>query len=48
MLIIVSSNEVTLNSSYCWEYTQVCLKSGFFEILLICLDARGHATPLLG
>ena len=34
--IMAKSNEVTLNTSHCWEYTKMGFNSGF-GIIVICL-----------
>ena len=40
--VIASSNEATLNSSYCWEYIKTGLKSGFGIILTCPVPAPPH------
>ena len=45
--IIASSSEVTRNSSYCWEYTKIGLKSGF-GIIVICPVKQMLSSNLWG
>ena len=41
---IASSNEVTLNSGYCWEYTNIGFNSGL-EMIVICTVFSVRSGP---